>query len=312
MIFSFSTFSCPGGGTMRWATGANAQKNTVLILPGWGEWIEKYEELAAEWQARGYKAVIPEWRGQGLSSRLLEDRKKTWLPSVDVLIADLDAFFATQLVSERNLAIFAHSMGGHIVLRWLLERSSKGASATNIKAMILSSLMQRIVTRPIPYLLARPITALAMAAAHDKTYAIGQAAFDQTAIPFEKNLLTHDTKRYQAMLRLLRTRPELKVGGITYGWLNAVFRSAAQLEENLNKPLILPPTLFLASKDDPLVVFEAIRHIAGKIPGAQTAWFDSARHELLFETDAVRKRAWKEIDDFLKNQIPSPESRIPS
>ena len=116
-------------GEMRYGMCPAAQntRGTVLVLPGWGEWIEKYQECISEWNTRGYDVIIPEWRGQGLSTRFLIDRKKTWLPSFDILVDDLERLFKKELadknkVSTKNILLFCHSMGAHVGLRWYLQR----------------------------------------------------------------------------------------------------------------------------------------------------------------------------------------------
>jgi len=48
-------------------------RGTVLLFPGRTEYIEKYGRTAAEFAARGYATLVIDWRGQGLSDRLLED-----------------------------------------------------------------------------------------------------------------------------------------------------------------------------------------------------------------------------------------------
>lgn len=52
----------------------NGSKGTVLIFPGRTEYIEKYGGAAAALAKAGYSSLAIDWRGQGLSDRLLSDR----------------------------------------------------------------------------------------------------------------------------------------------------------------------------------------------------------------------------------------------
>ena len=52
----------------------NGAKGTVLIFPGRTEYIEKYGGAAAALAKAGYTSLAIDWRGQGLSDRLLPNR----------------------------------------------------------------------------------------------------------------------------------------------------------------------------------------------------------------------------------------------
>src|ERR1700710_2495060 len=54
----------------RWPKTAGAQKGTVCLVQGRTEFIEKYFETVADFQARGFAVATFDWRGQGGSQRL--------------------------------------------------------------------------------------------------------------------------------------------------------------------------------------------------------------------------------------------------
>ncbi|MGB2127714.1 alpha/beta hydrolase, partial [Planktomarina sp.] len=62
------------GVRLRLGAWRNGAKGTVLILPGRTEYIEKYGGAAAALAQAGYSSLAIDWRGQGLSDRLLSDR----------------------------------------------------------------------------------------------------------------------------------------------------------------------------------------------------------------------------------------------
>lgn len=300
MELNFSTFACANGGFMRWARAHVTTQTTrghVLILPGWGEWIEKYDEMAGEWVQRGYHVTILEWRGQGLSSRFMAKGEASWIPSFDVLVKDLQDFFVAQIADETlPLLLFGHSMGAHLALRWCMEYP---ASQKTFKKLILASVMQGLITKPFPLAMTKLIVAAANLFGMGKAYAPGQAQFDQSEQYFPKNVLTHDEARFNRMMQQLRDRPELKVGGMSFGQVGAALRSVAKLEGALGKNPPQLATLMLIPQDDPLVKSSAMREVAGQIPYCQTVEFPDARHELFMEQDSIRKKAWEAVEVFI-------------
>ena len=98
-------------------------RGTVFVLPGRTEYVEKYGRAAADLVARGYSAILIDWRGQGMADR-----------AGDPMIGHIDNFaqFQTDLDAVRDMAerlnapkpwyMIAHSMGGCIGLRALHNR----------------------------------------------------------------------------------------------------------------------------------------------------------------------------------------------
>ena len=60
---------------VRW-TPADAERGTVAILQGRGEFVEKYFEVATDLLARGFAVAALDWRGQGGSDRPLRNSRR--------------------------------------------------------------------------------------------------------------------------------------------------------------------------------------------------------------------------------------------
>ena len=300
MDFIFHTFSCPAGGTMRWTASPATHptlphaRGTVIIFPGLGEWIEKYAETINQLHTRGFNVIIFEWRGQGLSSRLLADPAKGHVPAFDALIDDFDAFFRSHVKTKVPLLVLAHSMGAHLYLRW---RCGKGR-AEKIEGTIICGVLHEPNTSPFPLPLARWIVKSAIKGGKAEHYAPMQRGYDSAAIPFAANTLTRDEKRYALMMQQLRGNTALKMGGLTYGSLNAIFQSAPRLIQDLKDHPPPEPILFLGAAHDRVVRPEGLRKVAALLPQARTLYFEDAGHELFQETDAVQREIWQAIDAF--------------
>src|SRR5690349_5027806 len=95
------------------------RKGTVVILQGRAEFIEKYFETARDLRARGFAVATFDWRGQGLSDRLLSDRRKGYVRSFDDYAVDLDAIMNAVVLPDCPPPIFvlAHSMGAAILIQ---------------------------------------------------------------------------------------------------------------------------------------------------------------------------------------------------
>lgn len=280
---------------------AENSKGTVVIAIGWAEWLEKYAEVARQWQARQFNTLVVEWRGQAASSRFLDDKNKSWVPSFDILINDFHTFFQAQFEGlSTPVTVLGHSMGGHLALRWYLE---KGRAYRTIRGLILSSPMHWPNTTPFPLPLARFIAHSAVTLGLTQHYAPGCDYFDQASIPFEENRITGDAAHYTQMLEQLNANPALKSGGITFGWLDAAFRSIAKVEKLLTRGA--PPRgrfLVLGAVDDEVVHYAGVRRVANLLPHAGLISLYDARHELFQETNTIRQRVWQAVDGFMEGE----------
>src|SRR5580692_8206691 len=102
----------------RWLPPAG-RKGTVCILQGRGEWIEKYFETVRDLRARGFAVATIDWRGQGLSDRLLSDRHKGYVRDFADYDTDLETFVQEIVLPDCPPPFFAlgHSMGAAVLMR---------------------------------------------------------------------------------------------------------------------------------------------------------------------------------------------------
>jgi lysophospholipase len=185
----------------------------VVLSPGRTEPIEKYFEVIGNFLARGWCVLAHDWRGQGLSARLLPDRLKGHARAVEEFLDDyarlLDAFEGR---APKPWVMVGHSMGGALNLMTLENGEDRFSGA------LLSSPMLRIKTGK------RSMWSVKLAVRwnlrHGKAgdYVLDDAddPFDHT---FEKDALTSDESRYEQWRQQLFACPHLAVGGPTWGWL---------------------------------------------------------------------------------------------
>ena len=303
--WTFGRIEMPGGGFVR--TGRMAETaplaGSVLLLTGRCEFMEKYAEQARDWAARGWRVHGCDWRGQGGSSRFLAQRHKGHVPDFDCFLDDLSAVQAALIVTApRPLVVFAHSMGGHVALRFAAE------TATPWDGLILSAPMLGIRTIPerIAVTLARAMVGLGRAGA----YAPGQLDYREELQRFDGNVLTSDPVRFRAALDAIRANPDLALGGITWGWLDAAYRSIEKLLKRDPLANIAMPVLMLSAGQDQVVITERQAALVARLPNARQKLYPASQHELMMEHDSIRAQVWADIDAFLAELAAPGAARV--
>lgn len=292
----------PGGAYLRlsvWQPAAEpAVTASLLLLTGRSECVEKYAEIAADMAARGLQVLALDWRGQGGSSRDLPNRLKGHIDRFDTYLDDLDAALAIlgPQVADMPFFALAHSMGGHLLLRHAAERPCP------FKALLVSAPMLGIHTAPFPEPLARLLAAAMVARGRAADYAPGQLDWAEPDPPFHNNRLTSDPVRFLAGHACYTADPTLALGGATWGWLDAAFRSMAHLLAPGMLERIAVPVLLMSALADRIVRPDRHRQATARLSRGTLKTYPGARHELLMEADPIRNQVLADIDTFLLDQ----------
>lgn len=278
---------------MRWRNGKAAR--TLLIVPGRTEFIEKYCEVIAECLARGFAVGILDMRNHGHSTRPLANRQKHHLEDFALMADDL-ALMADHLARHdfpTPLALLGHSMGGHVALRFAHDHP--GA----VGRMVLTAPMIAIrlgSAAPV----ARGLIGLMPKIGKAQAYALGQGDWKGgRARAVLQLLLTSDRARFDRETAFLEADPDLKLGGVTWGWLAAALRSSRLMMEPGYAETIATTTLFVLAGADRVVEGDAARAFAGRMMKAPVVTIEGARHEILMERDALRTPFWTVFDRFM-------------
>ena len=280
---------------VHWAAGA---RGTVLLLNGRTEFIEKYLEPVAELQARGFAVWTLDWRGQGLSSRLLRDPVPGHAVRFGDLLDDVELLLERLVLPVPGggpLVLLGHSMGGHLAAHLLARRP--GLFARGILCAPMMGFLPRhgLGSRAIGAVAAAACLVPGMAGRPGP----GTSRLPPLDRPFEDNPLTGCPDRYASDAAWMRDQPALRVGGASWGWLRAASASMAALMRPAVIRGITMPVLVLVAGDDRLVDNRATRRFAAGLPRGELMEFPGARHELLREHDGHRLAAWAAVDRFL-------------
>ena len=282
---------------MDWPQPAGARvRGNLLFAGGRADFIEKYLETYAHWHERGWDVSAFDWRGQGKSRG---DRAPENPESFDSFVEDLEALVADwRRGGAGPFAAIGHSMGGHLLLRTLVDRAPALDAAVLVAPMILAN------SAPIPAWLAPDFAELMCR--------IGFRGQPMWKAPPALNrpgsrrqaLLTSSRERYEDELHWWREEPVFRLGAPSWGWMRAAYRSASASFTADRLKQVRLPLLILATERDRLVSPAAIRRVAGLLPNAELEMLDDSAHEILREVDPIRSRALARIDDFLDQRAP--------
>lgn len=270
-------------------------RGAILFAGGRGDFIEKYLETFDHWQRAGWSVRSFDWRGQGGSGRLSADPGCGHATDFAPWIDDLAALVAQwQAETPGPHVVMGHSMGGHLVLRALVERRIAPVAAVLVAPMLglrsapfsprFAAWVARLMTR-----MGRPERR-------------AWRANERPSVPgaSRQALLTHDAARYQDEIWWREHRPEIALGPPSWAWVAEAYRSTLALEAPGRLETVDTPILLLGSAADRLVDPAAIRRAAARLPRAELLMFGpESAHEILREADPVRDRALAAIDDFL-------------
>ena len=268
---------------------------SIIFQGGRSEFIEKHLETTHELNQRGYDVYTLDWRGQGLSSRMLKNPFKGYVADFDDYVWDLAHFTETIVkpACKTPIIFIGHSMGGHIVLRYIEENQAIAS-----KAVLLSPMIQ-FSTGKTPFPLARAIAYAGHYLGFDHHYLVGASDKPTFGDSFENNRFTSDKARFDDEQEKIRANPKLALGGVTYGWLYAATRSMKPLFRNAGK--VKAKCLMISAGEDMIVNNAAQQKIAGLIPGCRLVEITGARHEILRERDEIRNQFWEHFDAFMKS-----------
>ncbi len=290
--------NAPMGGTIRfahWRPPQGAAAGVVLVLPGFGEFIEKYHETVGELLQRGWSVYVLDWYGQGLSTRALANRQKVHVADFRRHLSDLHKLVEAALPAHAQATrlVLAHSMGAHLALRYMFEHPR------SFDLAVLASPMVDLSYGRMPRWLARLVAEAACALGFGRAYSFGERDYDPGRVRFQGNKMTHDRPRFFDQHAWIARRPKLAVGGATFAWVRAAQRSIRATERRGFARGIHVPVLAVAAEQESVVSVAATQRLVRAMPRAAYVGLADARHELLMETDARRALFWQFVDRFL-------------
>lgn len=284
----------PDRGYAQWVTSADGvrlrvglwplsgARGTVLLFPGRTEYLEKYGRAAQEFGKRGYAMATIDWRGQGLSERLIDDPMTGHVFDFRDYQQDLRALFAAVVEAElpQNYFIVAHSMGGTIALRALTDGFEAKAAAFSAP---MWGVKMAAAVKPVAWAMSWAWPKLG----RGETYAPGTGPESYAANqPFEGNQLTSDPEMYAWMQAQTSALPELGLGGPSLQWLYQALSETRTLRSL--RPLPGLPAITHIGSEEKIVDPEAVTAVMADWKRGALTRVNGAEHEIMMEIKPVR------------------------
>lgn len=258
-------------------------RGTLVLAQGRSEFIEKYLEIIHDFMESGLNVITFDWRGQGLSDRLLKNRRKGHIDEMASYLEDLAAveIWLKERKCTRPWFALGHSMGGAL----LLLRAH--TAPTPFARMVLSAPMIDLAGLKYPRA-ARMLASGLDLVGLGSSFVPGGTATAYFTQPFAGNVLTSDPKRYAKFTALAAQAPDIWVGSPTVHWLVSAFGLMQKFASPDYAMDIEVPILILAAGHDRVVDTTATARFAQYLKNGHLVTIIGAEHELMIERDELR------------------------
>lgn len=277
---------------------ARGASGTVLLFPGRTEYAEKYGPVARWLGGLGLAVLTVDWRGQGLSARLLPDAGVGHVVAFPDYQRDVAALLgaadALGLPEPRHL--LAHSMGGAIGLRALMEGLPVASAAFSAP---MWGIVMATGLRPVARALGWASRPLGLS----ERYAPGTGrTMHLEGAPFAGNLLTGDRETFEWLRRQVTAHPDLALGGPSLRWLGEALAEERALAR-LPSPAV--PCLCGLGSAEGVVSAAVIRERMARWPGGRLLVVEGGRHELMMERAPLREAFLGAVAEHLAAHAPA-------
>lgn len=278
-----------------WPKTGGASKGTICLVHGRTEFIEKYFETIADFQSRGFQVATFDWRGQGLSDRLIDNRKIGYVENFDDYWTDLVSFYSDILLPDcpPPFNLVGHSMGGFVSLlaaardRMMFERMFLCAPMVSIDGLPLGMSGMASLMEAACFI---GMGEMALGRKGDKP---------PSSENFPGNVLTSDFKRYMRVVDSWAACPDLEIAAPSFRWLAAAMRAMARAGADDFPEKVKTPLLMVAAARDEVVSTSAIEHLGLRLRTGRHAVIAHARHEMFMESDDIRAQLFAAFDAFI-------------
>lgn len=273
-------------------------KASIVICNGFGEYTQKYYELIYYFIKEDYSVFIIEHRGQGRSQRLGIDNSQINIEKFDYYIEDFKKFIDEIVIPDsnnKNLLLFAHSMGGAIGTIFLEEYTNY------FKAAVLSSPMHEINTGKPPKFLANIISMGMKLCGKGKMYLPGQIPYSGEKILPSRT--TSCKERYDYEYEKIKNNSEYHSGGASALWYSESSKATRKLLKKENASKVKIPVLLFQAEHDTYVIPRAQNKFAAYAKNCQLIHVKGSKHESYFEIDEIAFDVIDKIILFYENNL---------
>lgn len=297
----FHDFMTKDGRRIRWGETGNrgAAKATLVLVPGFGGFMEMYGEQVDVLAERGFHVVGFEARGMGGGDRDNPNQPEQMNPKdFKIYSDDFAQFYNQNIVPIANdKAILALSFGAHFSLR------AVGEHKLDVDAVVASAPALRLQTgSELSYAQAVKGLSLLRTLGRGEYFLPGMGNWlpysdDLTAI---KECGSMPERLYRRDV-ILADRLDLRTGGPTVNWVLEIdesgrdYMASAAFKTNYNVP-----TTFLLADKDTIIENDYAEGICNDLETCSVSYLSNAGHCLLVERDEILFKIFDEVDHLLE------------
>jgi len=271
-IMEIKEYPCGKTATYRFDA-AGTPKAVILLIHGFGEHSERYRDWAAKFNEKGISMRAFDLPGHGQS-----EGRRGVMPPFDIIFDTVDIMFkeiAAELPDVPQL-IYGHSLGGGIVLDYLIRRKPSLAGA--------------IATSPWIKLAFEPPTV--------KQLLASVASRIMPGMTQSSGLITEYLSRDPKVVEAYRKDP-LVHGIISAGIFGSITSAAKEILSRASE--ITLPLLLVHGRSDMITSAAATMEVAAAAPGATLKLWDGGYHEL--HNDLLREDHFEFIIEWIDTLI---------
>ena len=244
-------------------------KAVILLVHGFGEHSGRYRDWAAKFNEQGISLRAFDLPGHGLS-----DGRRGVMPPFDVLFDSIDLILKDIAAEFPGIPqfIYGHSLGGGIVLDYLIRRKP--------------SLTGAIATSPWINLAFEPPKA--------KQLLASVASRIMPGMTQSSGLKTEYLSRDPEVVKAYRTDP-LVHGIVSAGIFGSITSAAKEILGRASE--ITLPLLLVHGRNDMITSAAATMEVASAAPGATLKLWDGGYHEL--HNDLLREEHFEFITEWM-------------
>lgn len=269
------------------------ERATVVISHGFCEFNAKFEEVIFYFFQAGYSVYIPEHRGHGYSQRRVEDQSKVYINSYDEYVEDFHEFITNIVCKDKlqkNLVLYAHSMGGAIAALFLEQYPDIFTCA------ILSSPMLEMDCGKVPMSAVWLLLLLKKLTRSEEEYVSGHKAFD--GIPQFATSACLSEARYNYIFSKRLQDKNYRTYGASCAWTLASLKAIRKLQKRAK--LVNTPILLFQAGRDTTVKTGGQRRFAEKSKHTSLVVIPESKHEIYNADLEIREEYYQKIFAFIE------------
>lgn len=265
----------------------------MVVVHGFTESSEKYEELSWYFVQSGYTVYLYDQRGHGASYRPVGDKTLTHVRRFAEYVLDLGCFLDRIVPKDLPRYLFSHSMGGAVSALYM------EAHPHTFEKAVLSSPMIAPSTGKYPAAVGRTICRTMVVIGRSK-----KRIFLSSEYPGEEKFedsCGNSQERFARYEQFRRSHPDFQNFSPTYRWTLESLKITRKILRRGGPERIRTKVMVLSAGQDNMVLIPPQKKFAARVPRCDYKLYEKAKHEIFISTDEIMDRFVPDILSFYES-----------